>query len=246
MNGPEGRFVTTHWSVVLAAGAGSSPAAQTALETLCRTYWYPVYAFVRRRGFAVEDAQDLTQEFFLRLLERASLSHVAREKGRFRAFLLATLRNYLTNEWNRAQTAKRGGGQSLISWDEMRAEERYAQEPVADATPESLYERRWALNVMDQALTRLRDEARADGKDAQFEQLKPFLSSPGSEAEYARVAGELGMTPSAVPVAVHRLRRRFGALARAIVAHTVAAPDEVEDELHALVQALSTPIANDP
>jgi RNA polymerase sigma-70 factor (ECF subfamily) len=235
---PDGLFHTTHWSVVLAAQKGDSPQANKALETLCRTYWYPIYVFVRRRGFSVEDAQDLTQEFFARLLQRNFLRKVAREKGRFRTYLLVALKNFLATEWRRGQTARRGGGQAIVSWEELQAEERFAHEPVSEVTPESLYEQRWALAVMELAMERLRGEFHAAGKAEQFDRLKPFLSSEGNKADYAALAGQLGVTAGAVSVAVHRLRRRFGEVLRAVVATTVAAPDEVEDEVRLLAGVL--------
>jgi RNA polymerase sigma factor (sigma-70 family) len=237
-NPPQGVFRTTHWSVVLAAREGQASQASQALETLCRTYWYPLYVFVRRQGFSVEDAQDLTQEFFARLLRRDFLRTVAREKGRFRSFLLVSLKNFLATEWRRGQTAKRGGGQSLISWDELQAEGRYQHEPMTEATPEELYDQRWALTAIEQAMGRLREEFVTAGKAEQFERLKPWLSNPGSRAEYAAVAGQWGMTASAVSVAVHRLRRRFAELLRSVVAHTVPSPDEIEAEVQFLARAL--------
>jgi RNA polymerase sigma-70 factor (ECF subfamily) len=235
----ESDFRTTHWSLVLAARDGSTAQASAALEALCRTYWYPVYVFVRRRGLSVEDAQDLTQEFFARLLRRDFLRNIARERGRFRSFLLAALKNFLASEWRRGQTAKRGGAQTFVSWDELRAEERFALEPVAETSPEDHYEQRWALAVIEQAMQRLRAEFHAAGKPGHFDTLKRWLSSEGTRADYEAVAGELGVSAGAVGVAVHRLRRRFAELLRAVVAHTVAGPEEVEDEVRWLSRALA-------
>lgn len=234
-------FCTTRWSTVLAARDRDTPQARAALEKLCRTYWYPVYAFVRLRGCKREEAQDLAQEFFLRLLERDFLRDVAREKGRFRTFLLVSLKNFLATDWERRQALKRGGQQQFVSWDELDAEERYAQEPASNCTPEDLYDQRWAVQVMEQAMASLRGEFASSAKLPQFERLQPFLSNPATGEDYAQAARELAMTPQAVAVAVHRMRRRFGELARSVVAHTVAAPDEIELELQALVQALAQP-----
>ncbi|SPE56243.1 RNA polymerase, sigma-24 subunit, ECF subfamily [Verrucomicrobia bacterium] len=235
---PQAVFSTTHWSVVLAAREGDSPQVSAALEELCRVYWYPLYVFVRRRGFSVEDAEDLTQEFFAHLLRRDFLRTVGREKGRFRSFLLAALRNFLATEWRRGHTAKRGGGRSFVSWEELRAEERYALEPVSEASPEDLYEQRWALVVVEQALQRLRKEFLAAGKAGHFETLKPWLSNEGSRADYTEVAVQWGVSAGAVGVAVHRFRRRFAELLRLVVAHTVAGPEEVEDEVQLIGRAL--------
>ena len=237
----DGVFRTTHWSVVLAAQDGQGGTTSRALETLCRAYWYPLYVFVRRRGHDAADAQDLTQEFFAHLLQRDFLRNVAREKGRFRSFLLAALKNFLATEWRRESAAKRGGGRVFVSWEDLQAEERYAGEAAEESVPERLYDRRWALTVMQQAMARLREEFVATGKNRQFDRLKPFLSREGTREDYAAVAGQLQVTPGAVTVAVHRFRRRYGELVRAVVAETVAGPDEVEDELRFLAEQVSGP-----
>lgn len=231
-------FTTTHWSVVLTAKDRDAPQASAAMEQLCRTYWPPVYAWVRRQGHAVQEAQDLAQEFFARLLQRDFLHNVAREKGRFRSFLLTALKNFLATEWRRGQTAKRGGGQAFLSWEQLQAENEHAHEPVSEVTPEDLYARRWALRVMEEAIARLREEFVSAGKAEHFERLKPWLASEGSRDDYAAVAGQIGVSPGAVGVAVHRLRRRFAEVLRAVVAHTVATPEEVEDEVRFLARAL--------
>ena len=179
----DGQFHTTHWSVVLAARAGESTQATSAMERLCRIYWYPLYGFIRRRGFAVEDAQDMTQEFFSRMLQRDFLKNVTREKGRFRTFLLTALKNFLASEWRRGQTVKRGGGQLIVSWDELQAEQRYVSEPAEEMTPERFFEQRWAMAVMEQAMSVLAAELAATGKAAQFDCFKPFLSTEGTKAE---------------------------------------------------------------
>ena len=227
-------FVTTHWSVVLAAGDASSTAARAALEQLCRTYWYPIYAHVRRRGYAPEDAQDLTQEFFARLLAKQWLGMVDRSRGRFRTFLLGAFSHFLANEWHRARCEKRGGGQPLVSWDQATAENRYRAEPVDNLTPEKIYQKRWAATLLEQVLSRLREEHVAAGKRAFFEAVKAFLWGEKNTLSQARLAADLGLSEGALKVAVHRLRRRYRELLRAEIAQTVAGPDEVDEELREL------------
>jgi RNA polymerase sigma-70 factor (ECF subfamily) len=229
---------TTHWSVVLAAGQGTSPQAAVALEQLCRLYWYPLYAYIRRRGCQIPEAQDLTQEFFARLLKDHWLAGVHPSKGKFRAFLLAALNHFLANEWNRSHAAKRGGGRPLISLDDT-AEARYALEPASDLTPEKVFERRWALTLFEQALARLQEEHRATSTGRHFECLKGFLSSEPSEGEYCRVGTQLEMTPGAVSAAVYRLRQRYRALVRDEIARTVSDPAEVDEEIRSLLAALA-------
>ena len=236
--GPEW-FRTTHWSVVCLAGQSDAPGAREALETLCRNYWYPLYAYTRRRGHGPEEAQDLTQEFFARLLERNDLARADPDKGRFRSFLLGALNHFLAYEWRKNQAAKRGGGQALISLDEEAAEARYRQEAISDLTPETIYERRWALTLFDRALSRLQTEFRAADKSGVFEQLTPFLSDQAGEGEYAAVGRQLGMTAGAVAVAVNRFRQRYGELVREEIAHTVARPEELDEELRHLFAVLS-------
>jgi len=227
-------FLTTRWSVVLAA-KGESASAQAALAKLCHAYWYPLYAYVRRRGESAHDAQDLTQEFFSRLLARGWLGGVEREGGRFRSWLLAALKHFLVNEWDKRRAQKRGGGAVLLSIGELSAEERLRHEP-ADVSAEKIYERRWAWTLLDQVLERLRAEMAGAGKLALFEALR--FSLTGEKSPHAEVAERLAMSEGAVKVAVHRLRARYGALLRAEIAETVASPDEVEDELRALLAAL--------
>jgi RNA polymerase sigma factor (sigma-70 family) len=230
-------FVTTHWSVVLTAGRTGSTDARAALEKLCRTYWHPIYAFVRRRGYSAEDAQDLTQEFFARLLEKNWLGDVDPVKGRFRSFLLASLKHFLANEWDRARAQKRGGGQVLIPIDVKTAETSCGFEPADNVTAEKIFERRWALTLLDQVLQRLRDEYVHDGKGKLFEQLKPTLTEESRSVAYAEIAERLGTTEGAVKVAVYRLRQRYRELLRAEIADTVAGPTEIEDEIHSLFAA---------
>jgi RNA polymerase sigma factor (sigma-70 family) len=229
-------FHTTHWSVVLDAhGDGSH--AQPALAMLCHTYWYPLHAFVRRHGIPPHDAQDLTQEFFARLLEKEWLASVQRERGRFRSWLLASMKHFLANEWDKSRAKKRGGGMAFISIDDATAESRYSHEPVDTTTAETLYDRRWALTLLDRVLDRLRGEFADGGRIAHFDALKGTLT--GDRTPYAEIAATLGMTEGAVKVAAHRLRERYRDIIRAEIAETVAAPGEVEDELRHLLAALS-------
>jgi RNA polymerase sigma factor (sigma-70 family) len=229
-------FATTRWSVVIAA-AGGDPGALAALGELCGRYWYPIYAFVRRQGHSPHDAQDLTQEFFARLIEKDWLADVAQERGRFRSWLLASMRHFLANEWSRARAQKRGGGEPVVSLDETDAEGRYLHEPadVADAT--QLFERRWALTLLDDVLARLESEMIAAGKGDHFSAMKAALT--GGLVAFPDVARQLSMSEGAVRVAVHRLRERYRLLLRAAVADTVETAAEVEAELQHLFAALS-------
>jgi len=229
-------FVTTRWSVVLSA-RGDTTGAQSALAKLCTTYWYPLYAFVRRQGHGPHDAQDLTQEFFARLLEKGWLGDVDRERGRFRSFLLASMKHFLANEWDRAHALKRGGKTTLLRLDDASAEARYRNEPAEHTTAEQLFDRRWAMTILDEVLARLRAEMTAAGKLPHFEALK--FSLMGEKTAYAEVAVKLGMSEGAVKAAVHRLRERYRALIRAEIAETVASSAEVEAELRHLFAALS-------
>lgn len=231
------RFATTHWSVVLAAGRSGSPRQAEALEKLCRGYWYPLYAYIRRRGHGPEDAKDLTQEFLARLLEKNWLADVDPHTGRFRSFLLTTLSRFLLNDYDRSQAAKRGGGKILLSLDQEQAEGRYRHEPATDETPETIYQRRWALAVLDEALMHLREELNAAGKLLQFELLNPFLSREAEPGEYSRIAERLGLSVGAVAVAIHRLRQRYREVVREEVAHTLANAAQVEEEMCCLFRA---------
>lgn len=241
---PEARggvFATTHWSVVLAASPGGSPQAQAALETLCHTYWYPLYAFVRRQGRSPEDAQDLTQEFFAHLLRKDFLNGVGPNKGRFRSFLLACLKHFLTDQWEKARAQKRGGIGSATPLDLERAEERYHVETDCELSAEHLYERRWALDLLEQVLDRVRHEALAAGKDGVFDALQGCLMGEPLQATYAQLGSELGLSEAAVKVTVHRLRRRYRQLLREAVAHTVTRPEEIDDELRYLFAVVTRP-----
>jgi RNA polymerase sigma factor (sigma-70 family) len=234
------RFGLTHWSVVLAAGSGDSSHARVALEKLCRTYWFPIYAFVRRQGHRPHDAQDLTQEFFARLLEKGSLADVDRSKGRFRSFLLGALKHFLANEWDKARAKKRGGGQVLIPIDIQSAETSGGFEPADNITAETIFERRWALTLLDQVLRRLREEFVRDGKEKLFDELKLTLTEASRSVRYADIAVRLGASEGAVKVAVHRMRQRYRELLRAEIADTVASPAEIDDEIRNLFAAISS------
>jgi len=233
------RFETTRWSVVLAAGGGDSSASRRALAMLCETYWYPLYAYLRRRGVPVDDARDLTQAFLASLIERQSFDDVRRERGRFRAFLLASLRHFLANDAARRQALKRGGGIETVSLSVAEAEGRYQHEPAEPATPETIFERRWALTVIDRVLQRLRADAEAAGGAAEFDRLKACLLGEAPPGGYAAIAADLGTTEGAVKVAVHRLRRRFQHGLRTQIAETVADEADVDDEIRYLIRALN-------
>ena len=235
--GPE-YFATTHWSVVLAAQRSDSTRAHAALSHLCQTYWYPLYAFVRRQGHAPHDAQDLTQEFFARLLEKNYLAIVARERGRFRSFLLAALKHFLANEWNRARAAKRGGGREVLSLNETNAEGRYVLEPADETTAEKIFERRWATTLLDQVVKRLRDEYVRAEKPELYEALKNCLTVESRSAPYAELAVRLNTSEGAVKVAVHRMRARYREVLREEISQTVSNAEEVEEELRHLFAAL--------
>lgn len=232
------QFTTTHWSVVLAARDGASPQAVQALEKLCRTYWFPLYAYVRRQGHRAHDAQDLVQGFFARLLQGNFLENVGPQKGKFRSFLLAALKHFVSDEWDKARAEKRGGGQTFISLDDHNAEELYLLEPDSGAPAERIFDQRWALTLLAQALARLREEFAAAGKTREFDHLKIFLSTLTGDGGYDAVAAELEMPVVTVGVKVHRLRQRYGELIRAEIAHTVASPADIEEEMCHLFDAV--------
>lgn len=217
----------------MSAAKSETPKASRALEELCCTYWYPLYAFVRKQGCSPHDAQDLTQAFFERLIEKNYLDDVAREKGRFRSFLLAALKHFLSNEWDRLRAQKRGGGHVIVSIDD-EAEDRYRLEPADDLTPERLYERRWALTLLERVLVQLREEFARQDKSDQFEILKVYLTPSASPPPQAETARKLSMTEDALKVAIHRLRKRYRELVRAEISDTVSSPEEVEDEIRHL------------
>jgi DNA-directed RNA polymerase specialized sigma24 family protein len=232
-------FATTHWSVVVEAGQEDSPKASQAMAHLCETYWYPLYAYVRRKGYAAPDAQDLTQEFFARLLARNYVAGADRQKGKFRSFLLGAFEHFLAREWRHAHAEKRGAGRAILSLDAVDAENRYLLEPAAEElTAESLFDRRWADTVLSQAMARLRDECEGEGKALLFEKVEPQLSGEGEAAPYAEIGASLNMSESAFKMAVHRLRRRYGELVRAEIAQTAATPETAADELRYLLAVL--------
>ncbi len=231
-------FCTTHWSVVLQAGGRGANAGQ-ALEWLCRAYWVPLFAFVRRQGHDLHAAQDLTQAFFARLLSDDALARVHPDKGRFRSFLLASLKHFLANEWDRAQCAKRGGGCQIFSLEEATEDERKRFEPVDRASPDRIFERRWAETVLARVNARLRAEYEVVGQGARFDALKIYLLADYDPVSYADTAAQLGLTESAVKSAIYKLRQRYGDMFRAEIAQTVSAPEEVEEEIRWLLRALS-------
>jgi RNA polymerase sigma factor (sigma-70 family) len=232
-----GAFAHTRWSVVLTAGQGSGDSA-AALEKLCRAYWPPVNAHVRRQGYDVHEAEDLTQEFFARLLADDSLASVAPHKGRFRAWLLAALRNFLINEWKRATARKRGGGMAVLSLDAMEPGQREACEPGDSETPDTVFERRWAETLLTRANARLRHEYEAAGQGARFDALKTYLLQGDASVPYGTTARLLGISEGAVRSAIYKLRQRYGAVVRAEVAATVDREDEVDDEMRHLLAVL--------
>lgn len=231
-------FSATRWTLVLSAARGpQTPRAAAAMAELCGMYWYPLYAFIRRRGYDATEAEDLTQEFFARLLDKHYLAGVAPEKGKFRSFLLAAVKHFLANEYDRVQAQKRGGGRKVIALDALRADSRYGLEPTDEATPEKLFERGWALTVLSEVLARLATEMAAEGKTRLFEGLRGFLTG-GDEVSYAEAGARLGMTAGAAKVAVHRLRRRYRQLLRDQIAETVADPAEIDDEIRYLISCV--------
>ncbi|MGO8753145.1 MAG: RNA polymerase sigma factor [Thermoguttaceae bacterium] len=231
-------FAATRWTLVLSAARGSqTPRAAAAMAELCRIYWYPLYAFIRRRGHPAPEAEDLTQEFFAQLLEKHFLAAADREKGRFRTFLLMAVKRFLANEYDRAQARKRGGGQRIVPLEGLEPETRYRLEPADTLTPERLFEQQWALTLLDQVLARLQAEMTAGGQAALFESMKGHLAGSRDES-YAATAARLGMSEGAVKVAVHRLRRRYRALLQEEIAHTVAGPEEIEEEIRYLFTCL--------
>ena len=230
-------FETTHWSMVLRAG-GDGAASDDALEKLCRSYWPPIYSWVRSQGHGIEEAQDLTQEFFARMLRYGSVARANPEQGRFRSFLLGALKHFLTNEWHRARAQKRGGGQPLFSLDSVEGVERDAMEPRDNETPDRLFERRWAETVLERTMERLRREYDSAGQLARFDVLKNHLVSGGEEVSYAETAAALGSSESAAKSAIYKVRQRYGQLLRHEVAQTVPSTTDVEDELRCLLAAL--------
>jgi RNA polymerase sigma factor (sigma-70 family) len=232
-------FASTHWIVVLAAGRQHSPQAARALEDLCHTYWYPLYAYVRRRGHTKEDAEDLTQAFFVRLLEKNSFASLDSERGKFRAFLLASLKHFLANERDKAQAQKRGGGAANLSLDWQTADTKFQVADTQEPSPDKAFDREWALALLAKVIGRLQGECAADGKANLFEHLKRFLTAGQTESAQREVARSLGMEEGAVRVAVHRLRKHYRQLLRDEIANTLADPALVDEEIRALFGAFS-------
>jgi RNA polymerase sigma factor (sigma-70 family) len=230
-------FVTTHWSAVLRAGYGSTSEARAALEELCCAYWYPVYAYVRRRGHLPEDAKDLTQSFFLRLLSQKSFAHADPKLGRFRSFILGALDHFLVSEWKRVNAEKRGGGRAILSLDWAAAENRFDLEPADTTTPDKIFDKQWATALLDKVLAELEKEYVAE-KDL-FQTLKQTLAGRRETQPYAELAKRLGMSEGAIRVAVHRLRKRYRALLQAEIGRTVSSPEEAKEELAYLFKSLS-------
>jgi RNA polymerase sigma-70 factor (ECF subfamily) len=234
-----GRFATTHWSVVLSASRPESAHYQQALESLCRTYWFPLYAYLRRHGYDTHQAEDHTQAFLACLLEKHGLRLAEPGRGKFRSFLLAALKHFIANERAWAGARKRGGGRTVLSLDSRSAEAQYALEPRDELSPEKLFERSWALTVLDRAMARLAAEAAASNKQQQFDRLKTYLTAGKDAVAYHKVAAELQMSEGAVKVAVHRLRRRYRELLRDEIAQTVATQDQIDEEIRHLFSALA-------
>lgn len=237
-NGQRAIFATTHWSVVLKAGEVPGDASSRALDVLCRAYWYPLYAYIRRLGHAPHDAQDLTQSYFAYLLEKRLLSKADRDNGRFRSFLLGSLKNFMANEWRKRCAQKRDDSRT-VSFDATNAEKRYTVEPVDESNPQRLYEQAWAVAVLDQAMTLLEAEYKQAGRQDLLARLIPCLQGDRLEATYSEIGTRLGMSEGAVKVAVHRLRQRYRELLRACVADTVSDPLEVDGELQHLMSVLA-------
>jgi RNA polymerase sigma factor (sigma-70 family) len=231
-------FNTTHWSVVLMAGQGDSPQASTALENLCRTYWYPLYAYARRQGHSPPDGEDLTQQFFAGFLQKKYFGLANPDRGRFRSFLLASFKHFLANEYHRSHAAKRGGGARVISLDVADTEERYRHEPASETTPDRLFDRTWVITLLEKVMKDLQQEYFHAGKGKLFGTLEVFLSGGKAEITYTEIGTELQMSESAIKMAVSRLRHRYGERLRSEIAHTVAGPAAVEEELRHLLGAL--------
>jgi len=231
-------FATTRWSIVLAVGDADRQGSRDALAQLCEAYWYPLYAYVRRRVHDVHEAQDLTQAFFSRLLEKQTIARADPERGRFRTFLLAALQNFLHNEWEKTRAAKRGGGKLELSLDFDSGESRYQIEPAHEMTAERLYERQWVLTILDEVLERLRNELVQDGKPQYFDQFKGALTGEATADDYDKAAVALGITPAAAKHAAYRLRKRYRELFRAEVARTVECEEDVDPEIERLLSIL--------
>jgi RNA polymerase sigma factor (sigma-70 family) len=236
---PTDIFATTHWTVVLTARQGAQPEAQSALEELCRTYWFPLYAYVRQRGHSKEDAEDLTQAFFERFLEKNFLGGMNREQRKFRAFMLTALKHFLANEWDKSQRQKRGSGAAHLSLDWQTADTQFQIAATEASSPDRIFDREWALALLRKVITQLEAECASSGRGTQFEHLKIFLTAGKGAASYADVARDLGLEETAVRVAVHRLRKRCRQLLRAEIANTLSDPAQVDEELRTLFGAMA-------
>jgi len=234
------KFVTTHWSAVLSAGGADSPQAQKALAELCQAYWYPLYAYIRRTGYSPHDAEDMTQGFFAKLLEKNFLADAKQEKGRFRSFLLIALKRFMANQWDRANAEKRGGGKKIIPFDKDSAETRYGLEPVHNITPSLLFEQEWATTLLDKVLRCLASEYTESDRGSLFEELRPSLVKDDDSAPYSEIARKLETSEAAVKMAVRRMRARYCHLLREEIAKTVANSDEIEDEIQHLYSIFSS------
>jgi RNA polymerase sigma factor (sigma-70 family) len=232
-------FPTTRWSLILSSAADAGAQAQDALAELCRTYWYPAYSFIRARTASADDAQDLTQEFFLHFLNKRILRSANPAAGRFRSYLAGSLRHFLADQADRRNAQKRGGAAIMVSIDVARAEQRYARDLEYRETPDRIFDRQWAVTIVMQTCDQLRDLLVGEGRELWFDRLQNFLPGGSEPSSYATVAGELAMTEAAVKIAIHRLRRRYRDLLRANVSHTVADPTEVDDEIRFLLNSLS-------
>ena len=239
----EGEFRTTHWTVVLAASAANTPGAEAAMAQLCKVYWRPLYVFVRRLGHGTHDGEDLVQAFFAKILEKHYLSGITREGGKFRSYLLKMLKHFLANEWDRAQTQKRGGGNSFLSLDSEAG--RGHEQDLAGSCESPLdliFDREWALTLLEHVMKRLQEEYRFDKKGALFERLQFSLSGSKADVSYQELGGSLGLSESAVKVSIHRLRKRYGELLREQISQTVATPEEVQEEIRYLISIVATPV----
>ncbi len=237
---PRAALVTTHWSAVIRAGDKDSPEAREALAELCQTYWYPLYAFIRRQGCSPHDAEDLTQEFFARLIEKDFVADARREKGRFRTFLLTALKRFLANEWDRQHAQKRGGFQRLVSIDQDLAESRFSVEPAHGLQPDLLFERQWALALLERVLARLREEYGAADRAKLFEHLRSCLTGEESALPYAEIAARLNLSEAAVKMAAQRLRARYREILRNEIGKTVSSSDEIQEEIRHLFLTFGT------
>ena len=234
------RFATTHWSVVLAAGDNSSPQHREALETLCRIYWFPIYAYLRRQGYGAHDAEDQTQGFFTHMIEKYDLCRADPNRGRFRSFLLSMLKHFVADQRDRSHAQKRGGGKRVFSFDFADAETRYKLEPLQQISPDRLFEKSWALAVLDQTMARLKAETSRSNRQKQFEHLKVYLAGQTHTIPYCDMAEKLDMTEGSVKVAIHRLRKRYRELLWEQIAQTVSSTEEIESEIQALFAALAS------